>query len=504
MFPRSPSLVETMTTGPWSLFDLLSEFWKHRLSDTELLRIHNFAKLMLGEDALLRMEDLYNAASVQDVQPYLSRQWWSLELLESGLSVDPNVITYGSGREYGGGSVYAQTDAMSFAWSIPAQIKSVGLIVDRILDPTAVWGLGSVDFVPDRSILRFRTNPFDVVESRLVYNPDGSPSLYTNRDGTQHQDRSLRLWLRNVEFDENTPFLRYGSIAGLPSSGSTAYPDVVEATWSMIVNGPSLDALRRGAFATTGLAYTEGDEVVERVDTDNEGRVVVTSKNVYRGHPNAGVVVGVGDPLTPGQAVFDTVEVVDLASPEAVSSALQGIALTPALSDLGGVVVPAETTQWQWEGVVDGYPKARFELVGSEEDIEAFWDAVHARGVEEGKTLAQYVPGLSSIGQPDVNPLEFFVKNVFGSNIILLLVRPQHFLVSEPWFLQRIGSLVPAGVLVLTQIALEPVSDSIGLDTAGESVTAYPAVSAAADTIALGASPGDPGLADYYPQVWNA
>jgi hypothetical protein len=506
LFPDSDSLRGTMAEGPWSLFELLGEFWQQQLSDAELLSYHNFAKLVAAEDALLRDTDLRFAASVQTVKPYFRRQWWSIELRESGLIVEPNVIVYGGGRSYGSGIVYGQAEVTSFAWSVPSQIKSVGLVVDGILSPSKVWDLSTIDFDAATAVLRFRSNPFDDVESELIYTPDGEPLTYTDREGVVRQDRRLRLWLRNVELDENTPFLRYGAIVGVESQGTPSYPAAVEAVWSLLVQGPSLDALRRGLFASAGLTYPLGGEIVERIDDDVEGKVVVTSTAIFRGHPNAIPLVGVGDVLTRGQSVFDTVEVVDLTDPSAASGVLLGLAITPAVADVsGGVVVPDLDENWAYLGITDGYPEARFTAIGDPEDVEAFWRGVHARGVADGRTLFQHIPGFNILNPPAVNPLDFILRNALGGNVLLISLKPQHFLASEPGFMARIADLLPAGLLVLTQIALEPVADSLSLPGGAEVVDVVDtAISTPLDSISGSAAPGDPALTDYPPQVWNA
>ena len=490
-----------MTTGPFDLFHLLGEFWRHQLADADLLSFHNFAKLMVGEDALLRYDDLEAAAALDTVRPFLQRQWWQIELLESGLTVEPNVITYGSpGQIYGGGTLYGQTDATSFAWLLPAQIVDVGLVMDSILDPTAIWDIADFDYDPDTAVLRFDSNPFDRVDSELLYDADGTPKTYTNASGVVQQDRRLKLWLRNPQFDENTPFLRYGSIIGVSGDNSQAYVDTVKATWSMLVQGPSVDALQRGLFASAGLAYPTAGEVVEVVDSDAEGRVVITDKTVYRGAATATPLVGVGDVLSTGQAVFDTVQVVDLGDGKVDSlDALQGLAITSALANFDDVVVaPNADGNWSFLGYRDGQPEARFNLLGEATAVESFWNGVHANGVAVGASLATYINTYDP-----VNPMKFIIENIIGSSAVLVALRPQDFLSNDRGFLSRIETLLPAGVLILTQIALENVQDSLDLGANADTVSVLDAISAPVDVV-TGGTPGagQVGLVDYEPQVW--
>ena len=229
-----------MTTGPYDLFGLLGEFWRQQLSDAELLQFHNFAKLMNGEDALLRYDDLEAAAALKDVVPFLGRQWWLIELLESGLTVEPNVITYGtSDRTYGGGAVYGQTDSQSFAWTVPSQIRSIGLVMDAILEPGVIWDIADFAFDPVTSVLRFDSNPFSRVESELLYNADGS--------------------LRPTSIARASPARIAGSSSGSATPSSTRTPPSCATAPSSMSRGPtprptSIPSGRHGRCSSRGPA----------------------------------------------------------------------------------------------------------------------------------------------------------------------------------------------------------------------------------------------------------
>lgn len=506
MFPDSPSLRATMTTDSKALFYALGEFWQCQLSDADLLALETFAELMVEEDVNLRNVDLTAAISIHTIQPFLTRQWGLLELLESGLAVEPNIIVFGAeGRRFDGSFVYGQTDASSFAWPAPAQLRSLGIITDRIVAPTYIWDITNFVFDASAGVLRFRENPFNSVPSELLYNSDGTPKTYTDAQGVSKQDRRLKLWMRDIEIDERTPFLRYGSVVNIGGESSQAYIDTVEATWSMLLQGPSVEALERGLLASAGLKYVESPETVEVVELDIDGLVVVTDKTVYRGHAKAIPLVSVGDHLKPGDFVFDTVVVTDFSDgrPDNISH-INGLVLSSELADITGtVVIPNRTGSWSVLGIRDGEPEVRFEVLGSDRDVSEFWDRVHARGVATGKPLADFVD--ASVA---VNPLEFMLANILGNSLIFIEVKPQDFLTRETGFLGRIKSLLPAGVLVITQIALDPVEDSLSMAAIGspEQVSASAGGSQDSVGITAGMAVGNDSITttDYEPKVWNA
>lgn len=511
MFPSSTSLVETMTTDPWGLYDLLGGFWREQISDTELLKLQCFAELQNAEDALLVETDMVAAIGIQTVAPFRTRQWWGITLKESDLTIEPNIITYGSpGIYYNGAYVYGQPAASSYAWTLPGSFASIGVIMSSIIAPLAVWDVSSFSYDPSTSVLRFNSNPFTVIPSTLLYNSDGTALTYTDAGGNVVQDKSIHLWIRNIGVDARTPYLRYGSVIGIPGVSSQPYIDVLKATWSMLLQGPSAEAFERGLLASAGLRFVEGTEVVELIENDIDGVCVVTDQAVYRGALGSGVLVSVGDTINRGDFIFDTVTITDFGSgvPDDLST-IPALILNPSLADITGtVVVPNKTGTWTVVGTLpNGVPDVRFEVLGDPGDIKEFWDGVNARGLASGAPLSNFVNTLAP-----VNPLQFVIDNVLGKSLIFVTLKPQHFLVTESGFLDRVHKLIPAGVLVVTQIVIDPVSDSLTLSAQGSTeqtneaaagipgatvdvVTAMVATSAPQDSI---------GFTDYEPKVWNA
>lgn len=498
MFPSSTEIRALMTEQPWALFDILGTFWKKYVDDRDTLRVHEFAHHQIQADVLTRADALDSAASVLTVEPFRTQQWWAVQLKESALVVEPNLVVYGAGRTYGDGTVYGQVERHSYGWIMPGAIKSIGLVVDRFVNPSVIFDVSNCNFNAATSALRFDNNPFDTVASRLLYDDTGAAITYVAADGTVQQDRELVLWLRNVSFDQSDIFLRFGSIIKVSSSSSAAYRATVEAVWRALVMGPSMDVLWRGLLASAGLQYAAGSEIVESIGLDTKGLVVVTSAAVYRGHRDAAAVVAVGDTLVAGQQIFDTVELIDASDgkPDNLAN-LAGLVLNQGLID-GHYQVTAPNLPSTWTVIQDPAnptkPEYRFELVGTPEDVEAFWAAAHARGLLS-TTIGEAVGVAAGTA---VNPAQFFVDNFLNGKLIIILLKPQHFLTQEVGFLDRIRTLLPAGVLVLTQIALGPASDT--LTTAGitDTVSLCPGVGRT-DTLTLAAS-----ALDHQPMVWNA
>ncbi len=119
-----------------------------------------------------------------------------------------------------------------------------------------------------------------------------------------------------------------------------------------------------------------------------------------------------------------------------------------------------------------------FPLYGNPDRVAEFWDEVHARGVAQGKTLAQLLdqrPLELQTGQPlagalpaTINPLEFLLANFFRGNAIAVALRPQSFgadalALSVLRLLRRMLSpyetVLLVAILTATETALTPATE---------------------------------------------
>lgn len=463
MFPADPVLNSTLV-DPDQLFRQLGSFWQQYLVDKDLLRVHQWGKLQLHADAYLRAIELAAANSIEQVTPFCARQWRLIRLLESELTSDTNRVQYGSGKTFGDGTIYGQIQTQSYAWKVPEDIREIGLLVDHVINPTHVFDISNSSLDPDRSELRFSVNPFDLLDVLPVY--DAAGTLI---------DRQVLLWGRNVAEDKDTPYLRYGAIIGVQGKSSRDYVAILRACWHMLVLGPSMADFTRGLLSSAGLPLVVGNETVESIQSDSTGKAIITDKSVYRVHGDATPLVTVGQTLREGDLLVDTVQILEFSSGVTRDyGALLGFAAGPELLNgvQGSVVFPNTNTTWTIRDDGD----VEFTLYGDDQDITGFWDAVHQAGVAAGTTLAQLV-GVTAPGVvKPVNPLHFVLDNVLGSNLLVVVVKPEHFLTFEPGFLVRVKTLLPAGTLLLVQMTLSPQTDSTDLGGLIDTAAAYDAI----------------------------
>jgi hypothetical protein len=78
-----------------------------------------------------------------------------------------------------------------------------------------------------------------------------------------------------------------------------------------------------------------------------------------------------------------------------------------------------------------GRVEVRFEISGFPNDIEQFWSEVHAKGVAQGITLANYLDTrLTPMGDPGpdnlpatVNPMRLVLRHIMGYNLVVVKIR---------------------------------------------------------------------------------
>ena len=96
------------------------------------------------------------------------------------------------------------------------------------------------------------------------------------------------------------------------------------------------------------------------------------------------------------------------------------------------IFFPNSSVPLEYVGVdSQGFVEVRFETTGFPADVEQFWTDVHARGVAQGRTLANYLDQRpQAIGQPKakdlpatVNPMLFILRHLMKNNLVIIKLR---------------------------------------------------------------------------------
>lgn len=416
MFPRENSILDQ----PDRLLALLGSFWAETyLGAADVGRLVGHRAELAG-GTFDRLRDAIDATSRRRCPVFRRERYRHLPVRLSARNARP--LRYGSGRLHGDGVRYADPPAGGrVAYPAPADLAGVEVITNRLAEPSAVLVRG-LDFEVGAGELLFRADPF--ADARFARSPV--------TEGGAEVDSELDLWLYRPAFDRGIVYEHWGYVVGAEGKSSPAYKRAVNALFDMLTFGTAAGRLLEAVAAAAGLPLGADGEAVEAVVPDGDATLVVTDRAAHRLPPGCAATVTAGDVLAAGQPLCDGVELLEFnrGTPPAGLEGLsvgRGLLLGAYVGELGfpnrDVPVAAR--------VVGGRLRVSWELGGHPGDVEAFWNAVHARGVAAGTTLANLLdrrpdpegePGPEHL-PATVNPLAFLTEHLFRFNLFAVRVK---------------------------------------------------------------------------------
>ncbi len=474
-----------------ALFSLYGTFWQVFVEDRAAVRELAQSTSLLLAQLEKKLEESDLLFSHQQAQNYRMRFWRPLVFRESELDSTTNVVSWGSGRVWGDGLVWGQRRGDAVAFAIQSEIKDVGFMVNDLADPTAVMAQG-VDFVLDTQLRRlvFKFNPFEDprVEVRDVF------------EGGSKVDREVILWAVSVAEHDRSVYLRHGAVLGLRDAGEAAYAGAVASAYEMLLQGPSQSALRRALHTVAGIRVAEGSETVQGIDSSSQSQLlIITDKNVYRFHKDATPTVSIGDALAKDDILADTVEVQSLGGLNPDLTSIPALVFDETNSNTSGPIGIDNLEVSLTTVTVDGVTDIEFPVQGRQEDVDAFWEGIHARGIEEGRTLADIVIDWKGTLTTTINPVELLAGSLLSNNAVLITLKPEHFLVRDSLGAKLttvISRFLPPRMLALQYTFLTPAIDTYTPDGALDEVALYGATDTI-DTAGAGLSDLAPVLRSY-------
>jgi hypothetical protein len=317
----------------------------------------------------------------------------------------------------------ANEGAPFFSFPLPASLIDVAQLFNRITFPTGVLSK-NLDFLVDveRRALIFAKDPFE------------NPAFTKRPAADTTEDEELTLWAFCGQFDYNNVFNQFAYAVGIKLRTSQGYKDLTNAVISGLVAGGATAAILDSAIAAIcGLPISVGpDEVVERVDNDARGLLIITDKAVYRFPETAIPRVEVEQRLSAGTPLVYGVDVHEFfvgnsytrqpeqrvlccPAPNNILSSNTWESLTteneedllvdpneeqcqPVRKNIAAVAIDSGFLASCFYGDIvfenklvplevnaahhTGYTYVKFRLGGYPADIEQFFDEVHTRGVQ--------------------------------------------------------------------------------------------------------------------------
>jgi hypothetical protein len=401
--------------------ELLGNFWSRDYAGYQQVVDTIDGTLEIYRQVYQEIQECAAVMSRHTLPIFKLRRWLPIRIQESALVRPPRF--YGDGYLYGAGLLYGETDP-SGAWRTGLDgVDRIPAMTNRI-SSASIHLFDGLDFTITDGYLRFRDNPFD--------NELWAPQ--TLFDDGEPVDREIILWAHQVEMTATYIYDHLGSVLGVNNtSSSLALRDGLNAIMDAIVNGCSAQNPIQFLSAITGIPFAKADgEVVEVVMPFDDDLYIITDQQVYTFPVETTALVAVGDSLRKYQALTTAAQIHTLN--RGVVPDIRALAIGKNLTtyaenaDLVFIneAVPIETTTDD-----DDRLKVTFELGGDTEDVEAFWAAVHAYGLADGRTFAQYLDQRSV--QDDeplpehlpstINPLEFLIANILRYNAIVIEIR---------------------------------------------------------------------------------
>jgi hypothetical protein len=376
-----------------------------------------------------------------------------------------------------------QTDFFSFP--LPDKLVDVNQLFNQITFPTASL-IKNTDFAvsPRRRAIVFLVDPFE--------NPAFVKRAITTNGVA---DEEITLWGFFGKFDYDYVFNQFAYAVGIKLGTSQGYKDLVNAVISSLTaGGASAGRLDDAIAAICGVPISAAvAETVEVVTQDAAGIVICTDKSVYRFPDTARPVVKEGQSLFAGAQLIAGIDVseffvgnrylmphtpdelVCLPPPSVGLAAGDWIQLTdesagdlllnteqdgcqPSRQKLTALSIGAEFlsacfySELVFENkevplVVDtahtsGYTYASFAVGGFPEEVAAFFDEIHMRGISaavnrnactsprrvgtlahilDTRRNAETEPTAENLPET-INPLRFIVENVLRNNVFVVRI----------------------------------------------------------------------------------
>ena len=331
---------------------------------------------------------------------------------------------------------------------VSAGLKSVmTCLVNNVVSASVVLSNGTDFSILDGAIaISEKQDPF------TGDNSDKWPVFRTEGTEDAGEDYEVVLWACDALFDKDFIYRHLGYAMRLPSRSSEVYKRVVNAAWNVVASGATPLLLRSLMASICGIPTVKEDgEVVERVYKFADGPIqVITSKNVYE-YPAGSSLrrnVRVGAELKRFDTLDKAIRVyacpTDSHRLAAYSDFLDDfdeftedvpfMDLPPAMfrSD----IKKGFSVDWDLRDVYctgfdsNGHPKLRFDLGGSVDDEETFWNDTWKRYESSGKSMETCLEGIEhgtidKVGPVgcQISPMEFFMHNLIGANTLIMTVR---------------------------------------------------------------------------------
>lgn len=373
-----------------------------------------------------------------------------------------------------------------FVYELPKNIVDIAALANYPAAPDAVL-TGGLDFIIENN--RVISN-YDLLEFQNV--------LETEDTGVDSFDAdNVEIWAYGVSIDYSDMYRLFGYIAQIKKASSEQYNRIVNTYLDCLISGVTENTLFNFILACFDEPQVKNDvEIVEAIYANATEHTIITDREVYKHSSFNTTLVAVGDVVRKGNVLSDAIQLFEnLADANLVTALIDLPFLAPCLKFpviLENRDLPLIITN------LHGFTKLSWELPGDTAQADEFFDYVHEQGlaatrqditcvdrkyivtVPDGPkgvksyhkgTLAHYLDTRVNLtSEPTsatlpttINPYKFFAKNVFQSNLAVIVVKlPPRFQGKNLDVLRKVWALLPPTNNIYFVLELPTQVESIG------------------------------------------
>lgn len=477
------------------LFLFLGSFWKNIHQGREFIKgLQHVRGIKLAQFYL----DLIESLKLQDRNglPVFHRELWKPLIIrksqrntaqENSLKIGDNIVLGQQPDTSVYGNVTLHLGKLAnfenyVTYPVNTDIVTiVSGVTNNVINPTVVWEIGpgkDIVYTNGTLIIPKDKDPFLPGSG---FDPYDLPEFFENPETHEKEsDCELVLWASDVLIDKNYVADHMAYALGVNCQSSDITKRIINAGWDAINCGLTPEFLRSllASMVNAPVVQEDEEEIIRVVDTTIEKKVI-TDKHTYTIWPKAKLrkCVAAGEKVHRGDLLDESVKIYPILtdlSDEKISGTSEYADIfktdVPVISipktmlstkTANGICVDWDPKEVLTAGTdSNGHEKLYFELGGSEEDVDAFWEDIWERAEKDNIDLAEYFEpyepteqdstGSSSDDVWMVSPASFFLRHLIGANTLIVTIDRSQIedisIIRNPVFFNMLNNVIPSGM----------------------------------------------------------
>lgn len=359
---------------------------------------------------------------------------------------------------------YTYSDGLNFGDIVFNQEKvadlSFVLDIENIIDPS---------FLVDKPLNNTKTLvkgfDFEYSDGKLVFYED--PFLVFPVKFDETGEKYCEFYIKTSYEDRRNIQKSFGDLVGLsPDASSEYYKELMLAVWESLVNSTTQSTIRRCIAALIGTPLVRAsEELVEDVIDNENSKIVVTDKFTYYLHPKSNITVEIGQKLTEGDTLCDSLLFFDNFSD--ISPDFPGVVVEKAIGAPEGGLFFVNRNVPVTKTTKNGKIRCQFQVSNNKKLNSSFWSAVHAKEDETGQYISPVFRrdgrfDLNAAFEQDlvneINPTKFFIDFMLDAGFLAAVINQKTIQGPVSQFnLKFLRTILPPNVFLAFVINLDTV-----------------------------------------------